>query len=369
MALGIHDILCFIAIAQLLLFSLVLITLKKGRSLSSTLLALFLFSKSIGIINHIIFRLNVQNPHIYFILVPFAFLWGPSLYFYIKSMVYKDFHLKKNHILHLFPFLAANLYFILVYHFQGVETKYEIISQTLSYSSQQQIIFVGILHLQIAFYMAASVRTLINYRSKLKQHFSNLAEVSLPWLNIVFFGFMLIWIIDVAAFVLINLGAADLSLNSFSLVLTFVFANIILYEGLRQPEVFSGIDEKEKYQQSPLSKSEKEQILEQLRNHMEREKPYLNPALSMNRLAKQLVVPPRYLSQVINEFLGVNFYDFVNSYRVEEAKGLFLDVSNNHRNILELLFDAGFNTKSAFNRVFKKYTGMTPSEFKRTHQP
>ena len=369
MVLGIHEILCFIAIAQLLLFSIVLITLKKGHSLSNALLSLFLFSKSLGIVNHLIFRLNIQNPHIYFILVPFAFLWGPSLYFYIKSLVYKDFYLKKTHILHLFPFLLANLYFVFVYHFQGIETKVEIISQTLNYSSMQQIIFVGILHIQIAFYMTASLRTLLKYRSKLKQHFSNLAEVSLPWLNIVFFGFMLIWIIDVAAFVLINLGIAGLSMNSTNLVLIFVFANIILYQGLRQPEIFSGIEEKEKYQQSPLSTKEKEQILEQLRTHMECEKPYLNPALSMNRLAKRLVVPPRYLSQVINEFLGINFYDFVNSYRVEEAKRLFLDVSNNHRNILELLFDAGFNTKSAFNRVFKKYTGMTPTEFKRTHQP
>ncbi|MBN1272090.1 MAG: AraC family transcriptional regulator [Candidatus Aminicenantes bacterium] len=66
--------------------------------------------------------------------------------------------------------------------------------------------------------------------------------------------------------------------------------------------------------------------------------------------------------------LGVNFFDFVNKYRVEEAKKLFLDVSNNSRSILEQLFDAGFNSKSVFNRVFKKYTGMTPSEFKRIHQ-
>jgi AraC-like DNA-binding protein len=367
MVLSFYEILCFVAITQLLLFSIFLVTQKKGNSLSNKLLALFLFSKCLGIVNHLFFRLNIQNPHLYFILVPFAFLWGPSLYFYIRSLVYKDFRLKKQHIIHLIPFTLAWIYFIFVYHIQSVEMKIQILTSARDYVSMGQILFVGVLHLSIAAYMFASIFILMEYRKNVKEHFSSLEDVSFSWLNFVLFGFIFIWLVDVAAFVVANVGGQNLVLSSIALVLTFIFTNIIVYKGLKQPEIFGGIEQKPKYQQSPLTQAEKEMYLKKLQIYMQKERPYLNPGLSINRLSKQLVIPSRYLSQVINESLGVNFYDYINSYRVEEAKNLFMDSSNNERSILELLFDAGFNTKSVFNRVFKKYTGMTPSEFKRMH--
>jgi AraC-like DNA-binding protein len=367
MVLSFYEILCFIAITQLLLFSIFLVSPKKGNSLSNKLLAVFLFSKCLGIIQHLFFRLNIQNPHIYFIFVPFAFLWGPSLYFYIRSLVYKDFHLKKQHVIHSIPFTFAWIYFIFVYHIQSFETKTQILATARDYVSISQILFVGVLHFSIAAYMCASIFLLLKYRKNLKQHFSSHEDVSFSWLHIVLLGFIFIWLVDVVAFVVANISSQNLILYSIALVLTFIFANIIVYKGLKQPEIFGGIEQKPKYQQSPLTKKEKEMYLKKLQNYMQKERPYLNPGLSINRLSRQLVIPSRYLSQVINESLGVSFYDYINSYRVEEAKNLFMDSSNNDRSILELLFDAGFNTKSVFNRVFKKYTGMTPSEFKRIH--
>lgn len=368
MVFGLHEILCIVAIAHLSLFSLFLVTQQKGKRLSNGLLAAFLFSKCLGIVNHLIYRLEVQNPHVYFVLVPFAFLWGPSLYFYIRSLVYKDFRLLKRHVIHLAPFVLAWAYFIVVYHARSVETKVQILNSTGDYSSMNEIVFVGLLHLLIAGYICASILTLWRYRRNLKDVYSSLEEINFSWMNVVLFGFTFIWGIDVFQFILATMGRHSLFLSSSMLVMIVVFAHAVVYKGLRQPEIFSGIDQKAKYQQSPLTKEEKEKYLVQLQCYMEREKPYLNPGLSINRLAKQLVIPSRYLSQVINETLGMNFYDYVNRFRVEEAKNLFMDTSNNERNILELLFDAGFNTKSVFNRVFKKYTGMTPSEFKRTHQ-
>ena len=72
---------------------------------------------------------------------------------------------------------------------------------------------------------------------------------------------------------------------------------------------------------------------------------------------------PRWLSQIINEELNKNFYDLVNYYRIEEAKKLLVSV-NGERTILDIAYDVGFNTKSSFNRAFKKQTRMTPSQFK-----
>jgi AraC-like DNA-binding protein len=97
---------------------------------------------------------------------------------------------------------------------------------------------------------------------------------------------------------------------------------------------------------------------------MQTEKPFLNPTLKINDLADSLSIPSKNLSQVINQEFGNNFFDFVNKYRVEEAKLKIINSNGNGRTILDILFDSGFNSKAAFNRAFKKHTGYTPSQFK-----
>ncbi len=89
----------------------------------------------------------------------------------------------------------------------------------------------------------------------------------------------------------------------------------------------------------------------------------MDDAVSLNSLAEQLGIPSRQLSQLINEKLDKSFYDLINFYRIEEAKRQLSDESGD-KSILEIIYDIGFNTKSSFNRAFKKETGMTPSEFK-----
>ena len=99
---------------------------------------------------------------------------------------------------------------------------------------------------------------------------------------------------------------------------------------------------------------------------MDIEKPYLNADISLPELSERMNIPSHHLSRVINEKLNMNFFDFINQYRVEEVKSRIQDQQYVHLSILGIAFDSGFNTKSAFNRVFKKMTGMTPSEFKRS---
>lgn len=96
---------------------------------------------------------------------------------------------------------------------------------------------------------------------------------------------------------------------------------------------------------------------------MDEKKPYLEPKLTLNMLATQLDVSSNHLSQTINQHQNQNFYDFINQYRVEEFKQRAKDPKNQHFNILALALDSGFNSKSAFNLIFKKHTGITPSQF------
>jgi len=367
MEISVRDILHFFTAFLLFLFSVFLLTLKKGKRLSNIILAVFLLSKAIGIINYIVLRFEIENPHIHFILLPFAFLYGPSIYFYTKSLAYRDFIFKKMHFLHLIPFFLVGVYFTLIYHTQNTATKVEILTDLRESLPIQAIIIISLLHMLIFGYLSASFHILMNYRRQLKSFFSCTEKINLSWLNYVLVGYSVIWIIDVSGFILGRLSIPTTSLDSLTFILIFVFANIIVFKGLKQPEIFNGIEEKQKYRYSRLTQPDKDRHIKQLQSHMLDSKLYLNPSLTINELSRNISISPRDLSQIINESLGMNFFDFVNSYRIEEAKRLLTDSSNHNKNILEILLDAGFNTKSVFNRVFKKCTGMTPSEYKKSH--
>ena len=98
---------------------------------------------------------------------------------------------------------------------------------------------------------------------------------------------------------------------------------------------------------------------------MEREKPYLDANLTLQELAGRVSISLNHLSQLLNERLNQTFFDFVNSYRVQEAKRELCNPAKAHLTILAIAYDVGFNSKSSFNSAFKKHTGITPSEFKR----
>jgi len=121
--------------------------------------------------------------------------------------------------------------------------------------------------------------------------------------------------------------------------------------------------EKKKYLKSGLKKDVSEELYQKLTQLMQKKKPYIKNDLLINDLATEFDVHPNYLSQVINEKEGRNFYEFVNHYRLEEFKRLITIPKNRQLTLLSLAFECGFNSKSSFNRYFKKSTGQTPSQY------
>ena len=153
------------------------------------------------------------------------------------------------------------------------------------------------------------------------------------------------------------------------------------YMGLRQPEIFSpSLAEhanapspatiepdisREKYYKSSLTAAQAETGIAQLLEWMTTQKLYLQGDLKLAEVAETLNLSPNNLSQMINEQLGKNFYDFVNGYRVEAAQKLLLDPAQDNLTLLAIAYEAGFNSKSTFNSVFKKHCQVTPSEYKK----
>ena len=126
------------------------------------------------------------------------------------------------------------------------------------------------------------------------------------------------------------------------------------------------VEEKPKYETSRIDDEIAEAYAAEARALMEKEKLYKNPYLTMPQVAKKLKLSANTLSQVLNGHCGQTFYNFVNIYRLEEVISMMRDPENDGKSILKLSIEAGFNSKSAFNNIFKKQTGMTPAEFRKS---
>ncbi len=109
-------------------------------------------------------------------------------------------------------------------------------------------------------------------------------------------------------------------------------------------------------------------MVQTLRRHMETAKPYLNASLTIYQLARELSMSVQELSTLINHSLHQHFFDFVNEYRIKKATELLKDPEKQKLTILEILYEVGFNSKSSFNTVFKKFTGSTPTEYRKKYQ-
>jgi AraC-like DNA-binding protein len=139
------------------------------------------------------------------------------------------------------------------------------------------------------------------------------------------------------------------------------------YLKMRRPQLADSEDELpavKKYEKSRLAPERSERYLNRLLQLMEKERPFIDGDLTIQKLAAKLSIPAPHLSQTINERLGKSFPDFINSYRIEEAKKKLLDPACKHLSVLGIAEEVGFSSKSSFNAVFKKHTDMTPSEFR-----
>ena len=142
-----------------------------------------------------------------------------------------------------------------------------------------------------------------------------------------------------------------------------------IFKALHNPKLFRGVDLRLAAAKTIDPKNiDQKSGMEKLRLYMIEKEPFINSELSLQDLSFQLKMPPRTLSSIINNQIGQHFFDFVNEYRIDKAKELLKNVSNNKLTIQQIFYDVGFNSKSSFNTAFKKQTGVTPTEFKKKFQ-
>jgi len=365
------DITNIIAISFLFLLSIFLISHKKGKKLTNRILAFFLFSTAVILLNFVLSqKINILSQKIFLMLWlgnSFILLWGPLLYLYIQTVVSQSFSLQRRHMLHLIPFLTY-LVFSAFFVLPRYSSHLDLLTSTLSVDFWKWIVFESLISLQLAVYLILSFKALRKYQSWLKNQVLY-QKSTLSWLRFILVGFGLVWSIGIVNSTISFIKGQLISFLSFAnFLIIFSVAVATVFLALKHPEIFVQTEEKIKYKGSTLNPDDVDRYIERLKRCMNKDKPYLNPGLSLTKLSRKLSIQPRHLSQIINSSLNQNFFDFINVYRIEEAKKYLSNPSMGEETILEIAYMVGFNSKSAFNNAFKKITGNTPSEFKKSIQ-
>jgi AraC-like DNA-binding protein len=368
-------ILTICIVVQLLLLSVFLVTSKKGRKLSNFLLASFFVLLIVNLADGILAYAGLYThfPALAHLEDGFVFLFGPVLYFYALSIIYRDFVFTRQHLLHLIPFVSLTIVYLVYYHIQPVEDQMEIQEAILDRSLPATFyVFAFLIYAHVFLYLFLAYRHLTHYRQRIRDSFSSIEKISLDWISYMLAAFAFILLISFIYTFVPAVGLKRLFDPLFisGLIFIFFFAISVVWRGLKQPEVFSGIpqheDKKETKYSGTIRNEERAQAIAVIRELMEKEQVYLDPELTLEKLAEKTSYSPKRLSQMINDSFHQSFFDFVNTFRIQEAERILEANTDARQTILEVMYACGFNSKSSFNSIFRQKTGMTPTEYRKS---
>jgi AraC-like DNA-binding protein len=350
-----------------LFFTAIILGLKKGKKETKYILAALIFVFSLLILVQIFNNTNFyfQCPHFLRIFPQFYLTLGPLFFLYVKALTTKQFRFRRRYWLHFLPFILQILYNI---HFYIKSSGYKLIwyegFQVLPDLEFHIKLVFWLFHL--TFYLVLTARQLNIHNKEIKNLFSSLANRKLTWIWYLIIA-LASFIIDWMLYSILRLFFSEVyfQVRKYILIWEPLVITLLGYKGLTQSDIFSGQEPESvlKKDKQLLLNEKADKVLKQLLDYMEDEKPYLDSDLSLGNLANKIGIPPRYLSQIINQKKHQNFHDFVNQYRVNKAKQLLLDPNFQKYTILAAAFEAGFNSKSTFNLIFKKFEKVTPSQF------
>lgn len=349
------------------LFGVLLFISKRPRHLSFTLLAVWLLVISVflgaGLLPFEV--VDYFKPGIF----PILFLFGPLLYLYVSSLVLNNFTIKINQLWHLLPLLLIVAHRSLTDPISVTSINNPTESPSLFYNKIYYIILV----LSLFVYWLFSLKLILNHKRNIPFYFSNYtAKNTLSWLIFVVLVFLLLILAQLFISTLQRIfGVSIFQFLSLFTNLT-IFTFIMLFFGLNQSVLFKPesteeesikTDSSEKYKRSALNEKEISHINQKVFEYLKTEKPFLSPEFNLQMMVDDLGISRQNLSQVINSSQNKNFYKLVNEFRIEEVKEKLMDPGFKNYTILGIAFECGFNSKTTFNRIFKKVTGITPTEY------
>ncbi len=376
------------------LFFILLIFTKKNKLKKDYVLAFFIFLLGSNLLINYGLSIPVSKIHplVIFLDIFYWVLLGPTLFIYADLLIKGHNKIKWQYIYTLIPFLICTIGFSpyifgdLLGFFKSFQT------DSIVYKFYINVWFYNspIFYILIIF-------TLRKHQNNIKHFFSYSKKIDLKWLYYLSNGFAIYLFSLLAPSLIRKFFGLNLSYRSFNyswiVLITYIFA--IGFFGIRQKNIFSSQDfdflksinihdkstegkaaiiekngtSQKSYIKSGLNPDESKVILANLLSIMEKEEPYLESEINLQTLAKLLHITTHKLSQVINENLNKNFYDFINGYRLMKFKEKLPEFNNEVYNITSLAYECGFNSKSSFYNIFKKLEKMTPTQYLKQIKP
>ncbi len=364
---NIIGILTLFVISILVVF---LLTVKTKHKLSNYLFAIFLTLIAFDISGWV-FSLFISVQSNFILFKPnLTFLQLPVFYLYILSICYSGFKLKTKHLLHSLLFIAVNI--LLIPRFYSVDgASKAIFIENLKTMIEIKIIHISI-HIQVFFYFILIFAVLKRYRKLYLENYTSSGDTVYKWLfqiTSVYASFHFIALLKN----IFKYNSSEILFNWIQLLIGILALSIIcwhLLKALKYPDLFRSVDSKLQLVNDLVSNTDialpNNKEIDLLRSYMVKEELFLDPSLTIQDLSNKIDLPVRDVSILINHKLGQHFFDFVNEYRIEKAMTILKDSSKSKLTILEILYEVGFNSKSSFNTAFKKYTGITPTSYRKS---
>jgi len=307
-----------------------------------------------------------------------VFIKMPLLYLYLLSVIYSDFKLKKKHLWHLLPWVINFMVLIPRYFAVDVDSKWAFLNASNVERMPEIKASYVLVHIQMTVYFVLCFVAIKKYKTLLLENYSNASLFNYKWL----FQLVLLFAIEafIATFKNVLLFAHSVTAYFYTVfILSLIALSFICWmvlKAMHSPELFRGINSNLQLVRNLVKDDSRSNSLNYnpetddspeivaLKEHMTKNEPYLEATLTVYDLAKQMDIPTKDLSVLINHHLDQHFFDFVNGYRIRKAMGILEDPDKTDLTVLEILYEVGFNSKSSFNTAFKKYTNLTPTQFR-----
>lgn len=335
--------------------------IRLGNRLLATLLALF----SLSMVEYVLYWTNnlYYWPHFADLSVNFPILYGALIWLYLRT-IFEEKPLSRRDLWHLLPFFLCTLPF-LPWYFADYAVKQQHIS------GQAPFDWSG---WPVSAQFWLRMAHLVGFACWNCWYVSKQPRVgdSTRWARALC-GFHIVFVLAyISYFVLIQFPFFNFTWDYHISAVMTAMIYLIAYAGYVQPGVFEGLKWSEanapaKYRNSGLTPEASRSLLEHLELIMLQERIYHDPEINLEKLAKHLDASKHHVSQVINEHLGISFFEYVNNLRVNEARTLLAESSRSDLHVIEIAYAVGFNNKASFNAAFKKATGMTPTEYRKSH--
>ena len=299
-----------------------------------------------------LFDMDIKNGVFSAISISLDLLFGPLIWWMLLVSIREDRPFKWTDLLHFLSFL-----FIMI-----------LAMTVLNGPASQDSLFGSTIPDSVALVVTLKIGVLGSYTVAIYRKLKQATTVSrglYRFLSAVVYSLIGILVVGYGTFLLMFIGIdlfADSDFISSSLLTGFIYLLTIMI--LLNPALFFWRSTKgDKYAKSGLSEVRAKEIEDLLTSYFKEQKPYLDENLTLSGLARGLEISTNNLSQVINGRIEKSFSDLVNEYRVAEVKEKLLDPGEQHKKIIAIAFECGFQSKASFNRVFKNLVGMTPVEF------